>query len=64
MPPPCLYLTFPSRLRDTVVKTQVASQIKVRDLSRATVTAAPAQFSSWNEARCVLAARTCVTACV
>ena len=37
-----------------LVKTQVASQIKVRDLSRATVTASPAQFSSWNEARAEL----------
>merc|ERR1712159_658735 len=34
-----------------MVKTQVAAQIKVRDLSRCTVTASPAQFASWNEAR-------------
>ena len=34
-----------------MVKAQVSSQIKVRDLSRCTVTASPAQFSSWNEAR-------------
>lgn len=38
-PPPCCS------------QTQVAAQIKVRDLSRCTVTASPAGYSSWNEAR-------------
>jgi hypothetical protein len=35
----------------TVVKTQVESQIKVRDLSQASVTLSPAEYSSWSEAR-------------
>ena len=34
-----------------LVKTQVESQIKVRDLSRASVTLAPAEYTSWQEAR-------------
>ncbi len=34
-----------------LVKTQVESQIKVRDLSRASVTLAPAEYTSWSEAR-------------
>jgi len=38
-------------------QTQVAAQIKVRDLSRCTVTASPAGYSSWNEARSELCAR-------
>ncbi len=50
-----------------MVKAQVSSQIKVRDLSRCTVTASPAQFSSWNEARSELCAcrrvQPCPTPC-
>lgn len=34
-----------------LVRTQVESQIKVRDLSHASVSVAPAEFASWNEAR-------------
>lgn len=34
-----------------VVKSQVSSQIKVRDLSRATVSIAPADAPSWTAAR-------------
>lgn len=34
-----------------LVKTQVESQIKVRDFSKAQVTMAPAEFSSWADAR-------------
>ncbi len=34
-----------------LVKTQVESQIKVRDLSRAQVTIAPSEYASWSEAR-------------
>jgi len=34
-----------------LVKTQVESQIKVRDLSRAQVAIQPAEFASWSEAR-------------
>lgn len=37
-----------------LVKTQVESQIKVRDLSRATVSITPAEFSSWSDARAEL----------
>ena len=46
-------------LYDTIlpmVKTQVESQIKVRDLSNAAVTIAPADFGSWEAVRdCMLA---------
>jgi len=34
-----------------LVKTQVDSQIKVRDFSRAQVSIAPAEYGSWTEAR-------------
>lgn len=34
-----------------LVRTQVESQIKVRDLSRAMVSVSPAEYSSWPEAR-------------
>jgi len=34
-----------------LVKTQVESQIKVRDFSKASVTLAPAEYSSWADAR-------------
>merc|ERR1712118_274538 len=34
-----------------MVRTQVESQIKVRDLSKAQVSIAPAEYSSWSEAR-------------
>lgn len=34
-----------------LVKTQVASQIKVRDFSRASVSIQPAEHASWSEAR-------------
>lgn len=34
-----------------MVKQQVASQIKVRDFSQTKITIAPAEFSSWQEAR-------------
>ena len=34
-----------------MVKTQVESQIKVRDLSRAMVSIQPAEFASWSDAR-------------
>ena len=34
-----------------LVKTQVESQIKVRDFSKCQVTMAPAEFSSWSDAR-------------
>ena len=34
-----------------MVQTQVASQIKVRDLSAAKVTLAPAEYASWSDAR-------------
>ena len=34
-----------------LVKTQVESQIKVRDLSRAMVSVAPAEYASWSDAR-------------
>lgn len=34
-----------------LVRTQVDSQIKVRDLSRTSVSVEPAEFSSWTEAR-------------
>ncbi len=34
-----------------VVKTQVESQIKVRDFSAASVSLQPAEFSSWGDAR-------------
>ena len=34
-----------------LVKTQVESQIKVRDLSRATVSIQPSEYASWSEAR-------------
>ena len=37
-----------------LVKTQVESQIKVRDLSRASVTITPAEFASWADARAEL----------
>jgi len=37
-----------------LVKTQVESQIKVRDLSRASVVITPAEFSSWANARAEL----------
>lgn len=37
-----------------LVKTQVESQIKVRDLSRATVSITPAEFASWSDARAEL----------
>lgn len=33
------------------MKTQVESQIKVRDFSRATVSVQPAEHASWSEAR-------------
>jgi hypothetical protein len=36
------------------VKTQVESQIKVRDFSRATVSIIPAEFASWADARAEL----------
>lgn len=36
------------------VKTQVESQIKVRDLSTCSVSIAPADYSSWSEARAEL----------
>ena len=39
-----------------LVRTQVESQIKVRDLSRASVSISPAEFASWNEARAELMA--------
>ena len=39
-----------------MVRTQVASQIKVRDMSSASVSIAPAEFSGWNEARSELMA--------
>ena len=38
------------------MQSQVSSQIKVRDLSRATVSIAPADFRSWDEARAELIA--------
>ena len=34
-----------------LVRTQVESQIKVRDLSRASVSVSPSEYSSWSEAR-------------
>ena len=34
-----------------LVQTQVSSQIRVRDMSRATVSVEPAEFSSWEDAR-------------
>ena len=34
-----------------MVKTQVESQIKVRDLSHTSVSISPADYSSWSEAR-------------
>jgi len=37
-----------------LVKTQVESQIKVRDLSRSSVTITPAEFASWADARAEL----------
>jgi len=37
-----------------LVKTQVESQIKVRDLSRASVSITPAEFASWSDARAEL----------
>jgi len=37
-----------------LVKTQVESQIKVRDFSRASVTITPAEFASWADARAEL----------
>ena len=37
-----------------LVKTQVESQIKVRDFSRASVSIAPADFASWDDARASL----------
>merc|ERR1719454_250092 len=37
-----------------LVKTQVESQIKVRDLSKAQVSLQPAEFSSWGDARAEL----------
>lgn len=37
-----------------LVKTQVESQIKVRDLSRAQVSIQPAEFSTWSDARAEL----------
>ena len=45
-----------------LVKTQVESQIKVRDLSRAQVTLAPAEYASWSEARSelMMEAKRCV----
>ena len=53
VPSSCLALSAAPFLSS---QAQVSSQIKVRDLSRATVTASPAQFSSWNEARSELCA--------
>jgi hypothetical protein len=37
-----------------LVKSQVESQIKVRDLSKATVSIQPSEFSSWSDARAEL----------
>jgi hypothetical protein len=37
-----------------LVKTQVESQIKVRDMSRASVSITPAEFGSWADARAEL----------
>lgn len=37
-----------------LVRTQVESQIKVRDLSKATVSIQPAEFPSWDAARSAL----------
>lgn len=37
-----------------LVKTQVESQIKVRDLSKSSVTIEPAEFGSWADARAAL----------
>ena len=37
-----------------LVKTQVESQIKVRDFSKASVTFAPAEYASWGDARSAL----------
>merc|ERR1719486_747307 len=37
-----------------LVRTQVESQIKVRDFSRAQVSISPADFSTWNDARAEL----------
>ena len=34
-----------------LVKTQVESQIKVRDLSRCSVSVSPAEFGTWSQAR-------------
>ena len=34
-----------------LVRTQVESQIKVRDLSRASVSIQPSEYASWSEAR-------------
>ena len=48
VPPLIPFLCF------AVVRTQVESQIKVRDFSRAQVTLSPADFTSWGEARAEL----------
>jgi hypothetical protein len=39
-----------------MVKAQVSSQIKVRDLSSVSVSLEPAEYSSWHEARTALVA--------
>ena len=45
-----------------LVRTQVESQIKVRDFSRAQVSIQPAEFGNWSEARAELMveAKVCV----
>lgn len=50
-------LFFISGLYESIlplVKSQVESQIKVRDFSRATVSISPAEFGSWADARAEL----------
>jgi hypothetical protein len=46
--------TQPPRVSAALVKTQVESQIKVRDFSRASVSISPAEFASWSDARAEL----------
>lgn len=51
---PALVFTVSQTLYESIlplVKTQVDSQIKVRDFSRAQVSIQPAEFGSWSEAR-------------
>lgn len=50
----CFSDIAPLGLSIAVVKTQVESQIKVRDFSRASVSISPAEFGSWSDARAEL----------